>query len=107
MTPAASSPMPRRIRGALEALNFFMADLQAGTGPFLGVFLLAHDWQSGWIGTVMTLGGIAGMAMTVPAGALVDTTRHKRLLIVMAGICTVLASTTVLAAQGFWAVVAS
>jgi MFS family permease len=99
--------MPRRIRGALEALNFFMADLQAGTGPFLGVFLLAHHWQSGWIGTVMTLGGIAGMAMTVPAGALVDTTRHKRLLIVMAGICTVLASTTVLAAQGFWAVVAS
>ena len=38
----------------LLALNFFMADMQAGIGPFLGVFLLAHGWQSGWIGTVMT-----------------------------------------------------
>jgi hypothetical protein len=30
-----------------------MADLQAGTGPFLGIFLLAHGWKSGPIGTVM------------------------------------------------------
>ena len=29
----------------LLALNFFMADMQAGIGPFLGVFLLAHGWQ--------------------------------------------------------------
>ena len=34
----------------LQALNFFMADMQAGIGPFLGVFLLAHGWQSGSIG---------------------------------------------------------
>jgi hypothetical protein len=26
----------------LLALNFFMADMQAGVGPFLGVYLLAH-----------------------------------------------------------------
>ena len=38
-----------------------MADMQAGIGPFLGVFLLAHGWQSGLIGTVMTIGGVAGM----------------------------------------------
>ena len=53
----------------LEALNFFMADMQAGIGPFLGVFLLAHHWESGLIGTVMTLGGGAGMIMAAPAGA--------------------------------------
>jgi hypothetical protein len=45
----------------LLSLNFFMADMQAGIGPFLGVFLLAHGWQSGLIGTVMTVGGVAGM----------------------------------------------
>jgi hypothetical protein len=56
-------------RRALQALNFFMADIQAGIGPFLGVWLLAHDWQSGRIGSVMTLGGVAGMVMTTPAGA--------------------------------------
>src|SRR5450432_505753 len=32
-----------------------MADMQAGVGPFLGVFLLARGWQSGMIGTVMTI----------------------------------------------------
>ena len=63
---------------ALEALNFFMADMQAGIGPFLGVFLLAHGWDSGLIGTVMTIGGVAGMIMTAPAGALIDATSHKR-----------------------------
>ena len=35
---------------SLQALNFFMADMQAGIGPFLGVFLLAHGWESGLIG---------------------------------------------------------
>jgi hypothetical protein len=44
-----------------------MADMQAGIGPFLGVFLLAHGWESGLIGTVMTVGGVAGMLMTTPA----------------------------------------
>ena len=44
--------MDRRVGRALEGLNFFMADIQAGIGPFLGVFLLAHGWKSGLIGTV-------------------------------------------------------
>ncbi len=54
----------RRVIWPLQALNFFMADMQAGIGPFLGVFLLAHGWQSGLIGSVMTIGGVAGMVMT-------------------------------------------
>ena len=73
----SSASSPQRGLKPLLALNFFMADMQAGIGPFLGVFLLAHGWQSGWIGTVMTAGGIAGMAVTTPAGALIDATRHK------------------------------
>ena len=38
---SASLTAAKAIR-PLEALNFFMADMQAGIGPFLGVFLLAH-----------------------------------------------------------------
>ena len=91
----------------LESLNFFMADMQAGIGPFLGVFLLAHGWQSGLIGSVMTIGGVAGMLMTVPAGALVDATRRKRLYVIIPGVCTVLASTLILTSQEFWLVAAS
>ncbi|WP_426442155.1 MFS transporter [Bradyrhizobium genosp. P] len=91
----------------LLALNFFMADMQAGIGPFLGVFLLAHGWQSGWIGTVMTAGGVAGMLMTTPAGALIDATRSKKLFVIAPGICTVIASGIVLLSQQFWLVAAS
>src|SRR5450755_4329186 len=91
----------------LLSLNFFMADMQAGIGPFLGVFLLAHGWQSGLIGTVMTVGGVAGMVMTTPAGALVDATRHKRLYVIIPGICTVIASGLILLSQSFWLVTVS
>ena len=91
----------------LFSLNFFMADMQAGIGPFLGVFLLAHGWQSGLIGSVMTVGGVAGLLMTAPAGALVDATTHKRSYVVAPGICTVLASALILLSQHFWVVAAS
>lgn len=92
---------------ALDALNFFMADMQAGVGPFLGVFLLAHGWRSGLIGTVMTLGGVAGVVVTAPAGALIDGSRHKRLYVVGPGLCVVAASSIILLSQRFWLVAAS
>ncbi|WP_366145033.1 MFS transporter [Bradyrhizobium sp.] len=91
----------------LLALNFFMADMQSGIGPFLGVFLLAHGWHSGLIGTVMTVGGIAGMLVLTPAGALIDASRHKKLFVVIPGICTVIASGLVLLSQNFWVVTLS
>lgn len=99
--------MDRSVKRPLEALNFFMADMQAGIGPFLGVFLLVHGWKSGMIGTVMTVGGIAAMAVTMPAGALIDATTHKRLYIVIPGICTVATSGIILLSQEFWVVALS
>jgi predicted MFS family arabinose efflux permease len=92
---------------ALEALNFFMADVQAGVGPFVGVFLQAQGWGADAIGSVLTLGGIAGMAATSPAGALVDSTRHKRALIVVAGAMTLLASLALWISHRFWMAAAS
>jgi MFS family permease len=97
----------KRARRALEALNFFMADMQAGIGPFLGVFLQQRGWTTGPIGTVMTAGGVAGMLMTVPAGALIDHTARKRWMIVITGICTVLASFLILWSQSWIVVTAS
>jgi MFS family permease len=93
-----------RIIWPLQSLNFFMADMQAGIGPFLGIFLLAHGWKSGLIGSVMTIGGVAGMLMTVPAGALIDATTRKRLCVVIPGIFTVIASAIILLSQNFWLV---
>jgi MFS family permease len=96
-----------RVRGALEALNFFMADFQAGIGPFLGIFLLAHGWQSGLIGTVMAVGGVAGVIMTTPSGALIDSTTHKRAYVIVPGIFTIVASVILLYSQTFWVVAVS
>lgn len=92
---------------ALEGLNFFMADVQAGVGPFLGVFLQAHGWHPEAIGTVMALGGIAGMLATSPAGALVDATHHKRCIIVIAGVMTTLASFMLWVSHSYWMVATS
>ena len=96
----ARAPAARAL-GPLQLLNFFMADAQAGIGPFLGVFLQAHGWRSGAIGSVMTIGGVAGVAMTAPAGALIDASSRKRAFIVAACFCSVLDSAIVLASQKF------
>jgi MFS family permease len=104
---SANSGVKSRAIWPLQSLNFFMADMQAGIGPFLGVFLLAHGWQSGLIGSVMTIGGVAGMVMTGPAGALIDATSHKRNYVIIPGVCTVLASAIILLSQNFWFVAVS
>jgi MFS family permease len=81
---------------ALLALNFFMADVQAGIGPFLGVFLQQRGWPAGPIGSVMTAGGIAGMLVAAPAGAFIDHTTKKRWVVAIASFCTVAASFLIL-----------
>jgi predicted MFS family arabinose efflux permease len=102
-----SSGAKPQVIAALLSLNFFMADIQAGIGPFLGIFLLTHGWESGLIGTVMTGGGIAGMIMTTPAGAVIDATTNKRTFVIIPGIFTVIASAVILVSQSFWVVAAS
>jgi MFS family permease len=81
---------------ALNATNFFMADVRDGLGPFLGIYLQEQGWSPAEIGMVMTLGGLAGMAATTPAGAAVDGTRHKRAILSTAGIVIVAACLFVL-----------
>ncbi|MDR3067653.1 MAG: MFS transporter [Comamonas sp.] len=70
-------------RRRLPGLNFFLADVRDGLGPFLGVLLLGQGWRADDIGYVMTAGGIAGMLATAPMGAWVDASRHKRLLLAL------------------------
>ncbi|MBN8809308.1 MAG: MFS transporter [Sphingomonas sp.] len=84
-----------------------MADMQAGIGPFLGVFLQGKGWATGAIGSVMTIGGIAGMLMTAPAGALIDSTKQKRWYVIVSGIFTVLASSLIWFSQATWVVALS
>jgi MFS family permease len=91
----------------LLAVNFFMADMQSGIGPFVGVFLQTLGWTSGLIGTVLTIGNIAGLLITTPIGGLIDSTNHKRAWVIVPGVAVVTASAIILFSQTFWAVAAS
>lgn len=79
---------------ALEATNFFLADVQTGLGPFLAAYLAGAGWEPGRVGVVLTLGGIISVILQTPAGAVVDRVRSKRLILLIA--CAVLACGAVL-----------
>jgi len=91
----------------LLAVNFFMADMQSGIGPFLGVFLIERGWTSGLIGTALSIGNVAGMLITTPVGGFIDASHHKRVWVIVPGVAVVLASSVILLWQNFWAVAAS
>src|SRR5271156_1919608 len=76
----------RSLRG-LDGINFLMADVRDGVGPYLSVFLKGGEhWEPGAIGITMAASAIAAAVCQVPAGLLVDSTRAKRLLIAGSGL---------------------
>lgn len=81
-------PRPRAVKAdglALDALNFFLADVAGGLGPFLAIFLMtSQHWDASRIGVVLTAAGLTTVAARAPAGALVDAVAWKRGLIVAA-----------------------
>lgn len=75
--------VPPRVARALDLLNFSLADVRDGLGPYLSIYLLLiHDWDQASIGFVMAVGGIAAIVAQTPIGALVDRTTAKRALVV-------------------------
>lgn len=81
-----TSAMARETKGrpsmrAVEWLNFFLADVQTGLGPFLAAYLASSGWKPGQIGYVLTFGGLVTVAMQTPAGAAVDAVHRKRTLL--------------------------
>lgn len=82
-----AKPSDLRNTLSLDGLNFFLADVRDGLGPYLAIYLLAvHKWDPASIGVVMTLAGIAALITQGPAGALIDRTRSKRAVIAVAAI---------------------
>jgi MFS family permease len=64
---------------ALDLVNFFVADVQTGFGPFVAVYLTTHKWTQVEIGFALTLGTVTSLVSQLPAGALVDAVRNKRI----------------------------
>ncbi|HET6195651.1 MAG TPA: MFS transporter [Acetobacteraceae bacterium] len=64
---------------SLDWLNFLIADVRGGLGPYVVVFLVTEQgWTPTAAGIVGTVGGWVGLAAQVPIGAWLDRTRHKR-----------------------------
>lgn len=79
--------MQRRDQRSLDWLNFFLADVRDGLGPYLAIYLLAvHKWEPASIGLVMSLAGIAALLTQTPAGALIDRVTAKRAVVVIAAL---------------------
>jgi MFS family permease len=77
----------RQANFALDAANFFLADVRDALGPYLAVYLLTErNWDEASIGFIMSIATIAGIAAQTPAGALVDSTRAKRALMITAAL---------------------
>ena len=85
---------------SLDWLNFFVADVQTGVGPFLAAALTARGWNPSQVGTLLTIGGLTGLGLQAPAGALVDNTRRKRTLIALGVVCVVAASVILAFSEG-------
>lgn len=65
----------------LAWLNFFVADVRDGLGPFLGVFLLQNGFGESQIGYISTISHIIALSLGVPCGILVDKTTRKKELV--------------------------
>ena len=72
-------------RYALPAVNFFMADVGGGLGPFLSTWLAeVRHWSPEQIGTVLAVGSLVGALLAGPAGSLVDRLGRPRLMLAAA-----------------------
>ena len=97
-----------RANRALDASNFFLADVRDGLGPYLAVYLLTiQKWDEAIIGLVMSVTTVAGILAQTPAGALIDSTKAKRTVMVAAAVLVTAASLLLPWLSSFFSVAAS
>ncbi|WP_421846076.1 MFS transporter [Mycobacterium sp.] len=97
--------VPRRLAYALDLVNFLLADVRDGLGPYLSIYLLlTHHWDQESIGFVMAIGGIGAVVAQTPIGALVDRTTAKRALVVVGASAVTAGSLAMPLFPGFYAI---
>ena len=89
---ASAAESPKASARGLDWFTFFLADIQTGFGPFVAIYLTAHQWSQFDIGLVLTVGGLVALAAQMPGGALVDAMRSTRLVATLAVIAICLSA---------------
>lgn len=96
---------PRLVARSLDALNFLLADVRGGLGPYLNVFLVTQQhWAQADIGVVTTLGGWVALALQTPIGAAIDQTRRKRGVVIVSVAALAVGGAVIWAIPTFWPV---
>jgi MFS family permease len=75
-----TSPSGQSLR-ALDAINFLIAGLLAGFGPFIPLFLADQAWSAANVGYVLSAGSIVALLSQLPGGELLDAIRSKQFLL--------------------------
>lgn len=93
----------------LDALNFFLADVRDGLGPYLAIYLIAvrgpaHGWNEATVGAILTIAGIVGLISQTPAGSLIDRAKNKPRIVMIAALLVTLSSISLPIVSGFTAV---
>ena len=100
------TPSARSLRG-LDWLNFFLADVQTGVGPFLAIYLAGYQWNEESVGLALTVGGLAGILTQTPAGGLVDRLRSNRALITAGIVALAVGALLTALVPTFWSVMSA
>jgi MFS family permease len=110
LLPGGSAPRRSPAAGrTLDWLNFFLADVRDGLGPYLAIYLLAvrgpaHGWNEATVGLVLTIAGIVGLLSQAPAGGLIDRAGNKPRIVMIAALLVTVSSLMLPVVSGFTAV---
>src|SRR5262245_58947702 len=95
----AAGPLPSNVSlSGLDGVNFVIAGMLAGFGPYVAAYLADHGWTPQNIGFVLTASGLAGLLSQLPGGELLDIARSKRAF-VAAGAAIVAISAIIISFQ--------
>ena len=95
------------LRG-LDFINFTLADVRDGIGPFLGIYLLsAQHWNLRDIGIATSIATFAGVMVQTPAGAFVDRFKNKKTIVSIASVLIGLGTLLILIKPNYSVVIIS
>jgi predicted MFS family arabinose efflux permease len=90
--PGSARKASRSSHRGLDWLNFFIANVQTGFGPFIAVYLAGVGWTEFSIGSILSVAGLVGLITQLPAGALIDAVRSTRSIAALAALAITLSA---------------
>lgn len=82
--------------------------MQDGLGPYLAIYLVAYcHWEPAHVGVAMAAVVVGTLLAQLPAGAMIDRTRHKRLAVVTAAAAVAACCVIMISAPFFPVIIAA